>query len=169
MNTTTNLTYEPLTKDHLEEVKIIYDYYVKNSTATFHMDEVLIEELEAFIPIGSKKYPSYLVKEGTTVVGYAYLGPFKSREAYNRTAEVTIYLDHKASGRGIASKVIKKLEMDALEGDMICVLMAVITGDNLASIRLFEKLGYEKCAHLKQVGEKFGKILDVVDYQKIIR
>jgi len=47
-------------------------------------------------------------------------------------------------------------------------LLAIISGDNESSVQLFEKSGYEKCAHFKQVGEKFNKILDVVSYQKII-
>jgi len=45
-------------------------------------------------------------------------------------------------------------------------LIATLSGDNIASIRLAEARNFEKCAHLKNVGEKFGKILDVVMYQK---
>ena len=50
----------------------------------------------------------------------------------------------------------------------IKVLIGIISGDNQSSIKLFEKCGFEKCGHYKQVGEKFGKILDVVSYQKIL-
>lgn len=57
---------------------------------------------------------------------------WKKREAYNITAEVTIYLK---------------------EG-------------NEASVRLFEKNNYFNCANYKNVGEKFGKILGVVYYEK---
>ena len=46
--------------------------------------------------------------------------------------------------------------------------MASIFGENVASIRLFEKLGYKKYAHYREVGEKFGRFLDIVDYQKIL-
>jgi L-amino acid N-acyltransferase YncA len=48
------------------------------------------------------------------------------------------------------------------------VLMATICGENDKSIRLFEKNGYFKCAHYKEVEEKFGELLDVVAYQKIL-
>ena len=50
----------------------------------------------------------------------------------------------------------------------IKVLIGVITATNSASIALCEDMDYEKCAHYKQVGEKFGQILDVVAYQKIL-
>lgn len=32
----------------------------------------------------------------------------------------------------------------------------------------FEKLGYEKCAHYKGIAVKFGRKMDLVDYQKAI-
>jgi L-amino acid N-acyltransferase YncA len=47
-------------------------------------------------------------------------------------------------------------------------LLGVISGDNQNSIALFEKAGYTKCAHYKNVGEKFNKLLDVVSFQKEI-
>lgn len=46
--------------------------------------------------------------------------------------------------------------------------MALISGENEASIRLFEKCGFECCANIRQVAEKFGKKLDLKMYQKII-
>jgi phosphinothricin acetyltransferase len=48
------------------------------------------------------------------------------------------------------------------------VLIGTLCGENYASIRLLEYMGYTKAAHLRNVGEKFGKILDVVMYQKDI-
>jgi len=38
----------------------------------------------------------------------------------------------------------------------------------LNRIKLFEKCGFEKCGHYKEVGEKFDKILDVVSYEKLL-
>jgi L-amino acid N-acyltransferase YncA len=54
------------------------------------------------------------------------------------------------------------------KGQGIRVLITHSTGDNAASIRMVEKNGYDKCAHYRQVGEKFGQRLDVVAYQKIL-
>lgn len=41
-------------------------------------------------------------------------------------------------------------------------------GENDSSLSLFKKLGYTECAHYKQVAEKFGRKLDVIDFQKIL-
>ena len=51
---------------------------------------------------------------------------------------------------------------------MIVSLLFRITFKNSGSIKLFEKQGYEKSGHIKNVGEKFGRVLDVVFYQKEI-
>jgi phosphinothricin acetyltransferase len=60
---------------------------------------------------------------------------------------------------------VKFLERNAGEAGLKN-LLAIITGDNAGSIALFSNAGYTKCADFKNVGEKFGKILDVVGYQK---
>lgn len=33
---------------------------------------------------------------------------------------------------------------------------------------MFERLGYEKSAHFKEIGNKFGRWLDIASYQKIL-
>ena len=50
----------------------------------------------------------------------------------------------------------------------IHVLIGTLSEENISSMKLFEKTGFEKVAHLKNVGEKFGKILDVIIYEKEI-
>jgi len=63
--------------------------------------------------------------------------------------------------------VLKRIEQVAINSG-IKNLLGVITGENSASIALFEKCGYQNCANFRQVGEKFGRLLDVFVYQKII-
>ena len=48
------------------------------------------------------------------------------------------------------------------------VLVACITYGNESSIKFHERLGFEQVSHFKQVGMKFGRTLDVVDYQLIL-
>lgn len=148
-------------------VKKIYDYYILNSTATFHTDPITIEELKSTIITGDLKYKSCLIEYEGQTCGFCYLSQYKKRQAYDRTAEVTIYLKPEYSGRGIGSATLKMIENIAKSKE-IWVLIGIISGDNQASMKLFEKCGYEKCAHFKKVGKKFDKILDVVAYQKIL-
>ena len=48
-------------------------------------------------------------------------------------------------------------------------LVACITDGNAASNALHEKLGFRKVSHFEKVGLKFGRWLDVVDYELIIK
>ena len=150
-----------------EFIKEVYDYYILTSTATYYTEKISVNELKDFILTGHKKYKSYLIKANNAYCGFCYLSQYKKRQAYDRTAEISLYLKPEFTGQGIGRTVLKHLEKVARKNG-ICVLLAIISGDNESSVQLFEKSGYEKCAHFKQVGEKFNKILDVVSYQKII-
>jgi len=161
------IEFIPVNDGHLNIVREIYNYYVLNSTATYHKHEITRDEVPEIIPVNHPKYKSFIILEGTEPIGYCYLAQYKKREAYDRTAEVTIYLKHGHEGKGVGMEALNFLQKCALELDL-SVLIGIISGDNRGSIRLFEKAGYEKCAHFRQVGEKFGKILDVVAYQKLI-
>ncbi|MDD1719818.1 MAG: N-acetyltransferase family protein [Methanoregulaceae archaeon] len=155
----------PVNEEDLGIIKGIYDYYILNSTATFHGREISIGELREFLFIGNPKYPSFLIKENTEIIGYCFLTQYKKRQAYNRTAELSIYLKPGSTGKGIGAIALKFLEAAAKMAG-IHVLIGTLSSDNCASIRLFEKMNYERCAHFKNIGEKFGRILDVVVYEK---
>jgi phosphinothricin acetyltransferase len=79
---------------------------------------------------------------------------------------LSIYLKPEYTGKGIGKTAIDYLENVARQNG-ISVLIGIISGDNESSQKTFQKSGYEKCGHFKQIGEKFNKILDVVTYQKI--
>ena len=120
-----------------------------------------------FLFVSSQKYPSFLIKDNDEIIGYCFLTQYKKRQAYDRSAELSIYLKPEFTGKGIGPVALNYLEVAAKNAG-IHVLVGTLCGENYASIRLMEKSGYSKCAHLKNIGEKFGKILDVVIYQKEI-
>ncbi|MBX2969405.1 MAG: N-acetyltransferase [Cyclobacteriaceae bacterium] len=161
------VSFTPLTPGEIHEIKAIYDWYIKNSTATFHTEPVTPEQLQEFIFIKHPLYKSYLIYGDDLLAGYCFLTYHKKRPAYDRTAEISIYLKPEFAGRGIGKAALRYLE-DVAKEVGLKNLVGVITGDNLSSMALFEKAGFVKCAHFKNVGEKFGKVLDVVAYQKEI-
>lgn len=157
--------FSPVTEDDLSAIKEIYDYYILNTTSTFHAESIPISELKEFLFIANPKYPSFVLREKDEVIGYCFLTPYKKRQAYDRTAELSIYLKPGYTGREIGVAALERLE-EAAGRSGIRVLVGTLCGENRASIRLMEKCGYTRCAHLKNVGEKFGNVLDVVIYQK---
>ncbi len=163
----TSCRLEPMRDSWLPDAVSVYNHYIRHSTATFHINEITVEDMKDILYSGDPRFPSYAILEGDEFCGYCLLTRFKKREAYDGTAEVTIYLKPDCQGRGIGSHVLAELEKTARSHDFH-TLLAVISGENAASIGLFAGMGYNKCAHLKEVGLKFGRKLDIVYYQKLL-
>jgi L-amino acid N-acyltransferase YncA len=161
------IQFEELGNKHLAEITEIYNYYILNSTATFHGRRLSVDEMKELVLFDDPKYKTYIVLQDNILCGYVILSQYKKREAYNDTAEITIYLKPDLTGKGIGSIVMNFIEGIAKKLNLH-VLVATISGENSKSIKLVEKNGYFKCAHYKEVGRKFGKLLDVVAYQKIL-
>jgi len=159
--------FSPVTKKDLAAIIDIYNYYILNSIASFHSEKLKKKDLEEIIPISHPVYPSFLIKDRNEIIGYCFIHQYKKRQAYDRSAELSIYLKPEFTGKGIGAGALSHLEAAAKKSG-IHVLVGTLCGENYASIRLLEKSGYSKCAQLKNIGEKFGKILDVVVYQKEI-
>lgn len=162
-----NYVFEKVKEEHIDELLDIYTYYILNTTATFHEKPLTVEEMKELVFFENPRYEAYVIKNESEICGYVILTQFKKREAYDNTGEVTVYLKNNYTGKGIGSYALNYIEAIARNKEFH-VLVAIICGENEKSIKLFERYGYEKCAHYKEVGKKFGKWLDVVAYQKIL-
>lgn len=145
----------------------LYNDYIHKSTATFSVKPLTQIEMNKLLYSGLERFPSYAVLYDGDFAGYAMLNRYKPREAYDGTAEVTIYLDDGFHGKGIGTAAMEHMEAVA-KGHDFRALLGVICEENKPSIALFEKMDYFKCAHFREVGKKFGRILDVVIYEKLI-
>ena len=166
--TAMDITLRTLTENDLPYVKDIYDYYTLHTTVVYFLHCASIDELKNYIPVGDPVYRSFIIEtpEGAPC-GFCYFARFKPREAFRISVELTLYLKPEFTGRGYGKQAILRLE-EIIRQEGFSNIMALISGENEASIRLFEKCGFECCANIRQVAEKFGKKLDLKMYQKII-
>lgn len=154
-------------EEDLDEVLNIYNYYILNSTATFSIEPLTKDEMRKIMFTGLERFSSFVMREEDIIVGYVLLSRYKPREAYDRTAEVTVYLRYDLVGKGLGTQALAFIENFALEHNFKA-LLAVICEENGESVKAFEKRGFFKCAHFKQVGEKFGRVLDIVIEEKLL-
>lgn len=138
----------------------IYNFYIKNSTATFEEDVVRREEIERRIMEVTANYPWVVYEENEKIIGYAYATKWKDRSSYRYSAESTVYVHKDNFGKGIGRKLMIRLIEESSERGLH-KLIAGIALPNDASIALHEKLGFVKCGVFKEVGFKFGKWIDV--------
>lgn len=160
-------TFSDVLPEHLSELSEILNYYVLNSIVTFHKEPLTPEDMKGKVFFDHPYHKAFLIKEDEKIIGYCAVSQWKKQEAYRHTAEINIYLQHDYMGKGIGSIALSHSEAFAKAND-IHTLIAGLCSENIPSKRLFEKNGYELCAHFKQVGHKFGRVLDVVYLQKML-
>ena len=147
----------------------IYNYYVRTSHATFEIEPVDAAEMRDRIEgILEQNYPFFVGEENGEIIGCAFAHQFKARRAYRHSVEVSVYLKNGFEGNGVGSALYQKLFSEISQRDFHAVI-AGISLPNDASIRLHEKFGFEKVAHFKEVGFKFGRWIDVGYWQLINR
>jgi Sortase and related acyltransferases len=154
-------------RKYLEAARDLYQYYVANTTVTYQIHEATLADMESLLFFDTPKYRSFAALEDGAFIGYGIITRYKSREAFDNTAEITIYLAQSATGKRYGRIVVDHLESFA-RSQNIHVLESLISGDNVASVKLFERCGYAKCAHHHEVGFKFGRWLDLVCHEKIL-
>lgn len=166
-NRISGLSFEPFMQEHLQACLDIYTYYVENSTATFHTHIPSMDEFMGIVYLGGERNKGFIIRHEGLICGYVVLGRYSIREAYNDTGSIAIYLSADCCGKGIGRAALEFIEQYAQEQGFH-TLVATICGENLQSIKLFERHGYFKCAHYRELGKKFDRMLDIVAYQKII-
>lgn len=146
----------------------IYNYYVLNSVATFEEEPVSVADMEERIIETTASFPWLVWEEGGKISGYAYANKWKVRAAYKNTVEVSVYIDSACHGQGIGKKLYTALFMH-LQQMKIHTAIGGVAGVNAGSEALHLSMGFEKVAHFKETGYKFGKWMDVVYYQLMIK
>jgi L-amino acid N-acyltransferase YncA len=138
----------------------IYNPYVATTTISFEEAPVSVEEMEQRIRTVTATLPWYVYEISGQIVGYAYATPWRARSAYRHSVETTVYVALDQSKQGIGSQLYRTL-LDDLRARNIHAILGHIALPNPASVTLHERFGFEKVAHIKQVGRKFDQWIDV--------
>lgn len=144
-----------------KQITEIYNYYVENSHSTFETEPLEIVEMKMRIAEKIENYPFFVCEQNGKILGYAYAAQYKSRCAYKNSVEVSVYVKNSTSGKGIGTLLYEKLFAEQLFKTDVHAIIAGIALPNEASIKLHEKCGFEKVAHFREVGFKFGRWIDV--------
>lgn len=146
----------------------IYNYYIENTTVTFEKTPLTVEKFEARFLRITEKYPFFVAEEYGKTVDYAYLDTFNPRSAYRKTTDPSIYPDKNTVSRGLGSLLLDKIEKEA-ESRGFENIISLVTEENAASVLFHEKHRFTHAGRLEKVGVKFGKELDVLFLQKLLK
>jgi phosphinothricin acetyltransferase len=89
------------------------------------------------------------------IVGWAALSPVSSRCVYGGIGEVSVYVSQEFRGNHIGEILLRKLIADS-EKNELWTIQSGIFPENIASIKLHEKVGFRKIGYREKIGELNG-------------
>lgn len=147
----------------------IYNEVIAHSTAVFALAPVSLEERAAWLEGRQRAgYPVLVALAGPQVLGFASFGEFRGAwSAYRYSVEHSVHVHRDRRRAGIGSRLVEELLAIARRQGKH-VMIGGLDADNEASLRMHERLGFERVAHFREVGHKFGRWLDLVFVQRLL-
>lgn len=158
----------PATSHDASAIAAIYAHHVRHGTATFDIDAPTDEQWRAKIgEVAGRRWPFVVAERDGQVVGYAYATRFRDRAAYAETCENSIYVSPDAVRAGVGSALMTALLAGAARAGFR-QMIAVIGGGEPASVALHARAGFAHAGRMRDVGRKFGRLLDTVYMQRAL-
>ena len=145
----------------------IYNQAILTTTATFDTEpKSTAERLEWFQAHG-ERYPILVATIDEKVVGWSSLSQWSDRRAYDETAETSFYVKSEYRGQGIGRQLKGAIIAEAQRLGYHSLIVRVAEG-SVESLHLNERFGFTHVGTMKEVGQKFGRRLDVHIMQKML-
>ena len=144
-----------------EQVVAIYNEVIRNTTAVYTEQEYDPVQGKAWFDAKlSSGFPFIVARDDRGVAGFAAFGAFRAWPCYRHSVEHSVHVRADRRGQGLGRALVLDLRSRAAALGKH-VMIAGIDADNVASIRMHESLGFERVAHFREVGFKFGRWLDL--------
>ena len=155
-------------EDDLPAILDIYNDVVATSTAIYRDEPATLADRRSwFAARQAERQPVLVATDGGAVVGFAAFGGFRPWPGYRFTVEHSVHVRADRRGQGVGAALMAPL-LDRAAALGMHVMIAGVDADNERSIRFHERLGFTRVAHLREVGFKFGRWLDLVLMQRIL-
>jgi len=148
-------------------VSVLYAAHVLTGTASFEIQPPDCAEIERRMKNVLDRGHPWIVAEAADgrLLGYAYASLFHLRAAYAHTFENSLYLASDVQGQGLGTALMQALLPLCKQAGAREIIALIGDSANAASIALHKKLGFRHVGVITDVGEKFGRRLDVVYMQ----
>ena len=139
------------------QVAAIYAAGIATANATFETDVPAREDWDAAHLPGHR----FVALEDDRVVGWIAVTGYSDRCCYAGVADLSVYVDPAAQGRGVGRALLEHLIADT-EGAGIWTLQAGVFPENVASLALHRRCGFRVVGRRKRIGKLDGVWRDVV-------
>jgi len=147
------------TSADLPAIVAIYNSTIASRMVTADLEPVPVEQKRAWFESHTTGRPILVHEEAGEVQAWVSFEPFKTRAAYDATAEISIYLAPEARGRGLGRRLLDEAMQIALKRGLNC-LLAFIFSHNEPSLALFKRCGFTSWGELPAIavmdGQRYG-------------
>ena len=171
---TNEIKIRPATEADAAEILNIYAPYITDTAITFEYDVPTLEEFTGRIRHTLEKYPYLVAEQNGKILGYAYVGPFHDRAAYEWAVETSIYVEENLRRCGVGGKLNRALEA-------VCGAMGILNMEACIGVPQVEDeyltrnsedyhahIGYRLVGEFYKCGYKFGRWYNMVWMEKMI-
>ncbi|WP_448950071.1 N-acetyltransferase family protein [Labrys neptuniae] len=156
----------PATPDDLPAILAIYNDAVLNTTAIWNWHTVDLANRRAWFEMRQGQgYPILVADAQGEAIGYASFGDWRPFDGYCHTVEHSIYVADTARRQGVGAALLEAVIAAAREAGKHVMLGGIEAG-NEPSLALHRRFGFVETARMPEVGQKFGRWLDLVFMQK---
>lgn len=152
----------------LEAITEIYNDAIINTVATFDTQPKTIKEQTEWFSNHDSKHPILVLEEESKIIGFASLSEWSDRCAYSETAEISLYIKKEYREKGFGKKLLKAILQEGRRVGLHSIIARIAEGNEI-SVHLFKSFDFNHVGILKEVGHKFGKLLDVHLMQKTFK
>jgi L-amino acid N-acyltransferase len=147
----------------------IVNHAILFSTAIYDYEARTLEQQQNwFAEKQTAGYPVIVAEIDGQIAGFGAYGSFRVKVAYQYTVEHSVYVSEEFKGRGVGKLLLSELiQLAKLQG--LHAMIGCIDAENAGSIGFHEKFGFEITGTLREVGFKFGRWLDLVMMQLILK
>lgn len=150
----------------LSAIKDIYNCAVLNTTATYDINPRDDKYFANMLSEHTGKYLLAVYEDNGDIIGYVALTQFSRRDAYDITAELSVYVKADCQNKHIGTQLMEYALSYAQTENRFLTIVSLITSDNEHSIYLHRKFGFEFGGKIKNAGFKFNRMLGVDIYYK---
>lgn len=144
----------------------IYNYYIENTCYTLEINKLSLVDFTNRCLNILEKYPFIVLENDDGIIlGYAYLNVFNVRDAYRRTADLSIYVSKDHLHEHVGKLLLDEIEKEAIKCD-ISNIISIVTSENQNSFNFHYKNGFVLEGTLHDVASKFNKKISVNYFRK---
>ncbi|MBF6175546.1 GNAT family N-acetyltransferase [Nocardia blacklockiae] len=148
--------------DDLPEILVIHNDAITATTAIWDTETVELEERQAWLrDRRAAGYPVLVAEIDGAVAGYASYAQWRPKSGYRQSVENSVYVAEGYRRRGVATALLAELLDRAGRSGSVHAVIAAIESANTTSIKLHERFGFRIVGELPEVGQKFGRWLDL--------